>query len=676
MKIIIGVLVVFMSVLLLTGCASQNQPKPLDPNNLDTSISPGDNFFQYANGNWIKNNPIPDEYSRYGAFEALIEKNYKDVRGILDKAATGDFDKGSTMQKIGDFYATGMDTEKINEAGLAPIQPYLADIAQITTIQDVQDMISTLHKMGVSSTFHVFAASDDKNSSHVIAQLYQGGLGLPDRDYYLNDDGRSTEIREAYKEHLAAMFQLMGENESTARQSAETVLDIETQMAEASMTRLDRRDPHKTYNKTNLEFLDQNTRSFDWPQYFANIGKAAPGEINVNQPDFFKAIDRMMNDVAVDDWKTYLRWNLVNESAAYLSSDFDEQNFKFYGSVLSGQKAQKERWKRVLATTSAMLPEALGQEYVKEYFPPQAKTRMLELVGNLKLALGDRITNVEWMGDATKAKAHEKLDAMTVKIGYPDEWIDYSSLEIGRDAYIENILAANTFEFKRMLDKMDNPVDRGEWHMSPQTVNAYYNPSLNEIVFPAAILQYPFFNMQADDAVNYGAIGMVIGHEMTHGFDDQGRQFDKDGNLNDWWTEEDAENFKARTEILVDQYNNFSVFDTLHVDGKLTLGENIADLGGMNVAWDALMKAYEKNGKPEPIDGFTPEQRFFLGYAQVWRQSIRDEELMRRLKEDVHSPGNFRVNGPLMHLPQFYKAFDVQPEQAMYRAEQDRAFIW
>ncbi len=658
------------------SCSTSEKIKPLDPKNMDVSAKPGDDFFQYANGAWIKNNPIPDEYSRYGAFEVLSENNWKDVRSILDEAANGSFETGSAMQKIGDLYASGLDTAKIEADGLSPLQPYLDQIDSIRDLDDVQNVIANFHRMQILPLFVLWAGSDDKNSDHVIAQLYQGGLGLPDRDYYLNDDGRSSEIRKEYLKHLSAMFKLMGDNEEEAATASQTIMSIETRLATASNTRLENRDPHATYNKTTLAALNNQSRYFDWPGYFAAIGKAEPGEINVGQPKFFKEVDNMLGAVSVEDWKTYLRWHLIDQTASYLSSDFDDQNFAFFGTVLSGRKAQQERWKRVLITTSAGLAEALGQEYVARFFPPEAKERMLELVENLRLALSDRINNLEWMGEETKKYAQEKLAVINVKIGYPDKWIDYSDLQINRDSYVGNVLAANRFDFQRTLDKMDKPVDRDEWHMSPQTVNAYYNPSLNEIVFPAAILQYPFFNMEADDAVNYGAIGMVIGHEMTHGFDDQGRQFDKNGNLNDWWTDEDGTAFEERSQILVEQYNNFMVFDTLHVDGKLTLGENIADLGGMNIAYDALQKSFEKKGRPGLIDGFTPEQRFFLGYAQVWRQSIRDEELMRRLKEDVHSPGNFRVNGPLSNLPQFYAAFDVKPGDPMYRDDAERAVIW
>lgn len=676
MKQLLFVGLILSTTLFFQSCSKQDTVKPLDPQNMDTSVDPGEDFFQYANGTWIKNNPIPDDYARYGAFEALAEKNYEDVISILEEAAAGDFEPGSNMQKIGDFYASGMDTAKIEADGLVPLQPLFAKIEAIRDLDDVQRVIAEFHGMSINPLFYLWAGSDDKNSEWVIAQLYQGGLGMPDRDYYLNDDGRSRELRNAYVDHLIAMFQLLGESEETAKQSAARVMNIETRLAEASMTRLDRRDPHKTYNKTDLPTLANQARYFDWPDYFATLGKAQPGDINIGQPEFFKEIDAMMAEVTLTEWKTYLRWNVINSTAAYLGKAFDDQNFEFYGKVLSGRKSQQERWKRVLRATSGGLPEALGQEYVKRFFPPEAKERMLELVGNLKLALGDRIQNLDWMGDETKDYAYEKLDAIVVKIGYPDEWIDYTDLEISRDSYVGNVLEARAFEVQRTLNKIDKPVDRGEWHMSPQTVNAYYNPSLNEIVFPAAILQFPFFNMQADDAVNYGAIGMVIGHEMTHGFDDQGRKFDKNGNLNDWWTKDDGQRFEERSKILIDQYNNFSVFDTLHVDGELTLGENIADLGGMNIAYDALQKSFETNGRPDVIDGFTPEQRFFLGYAQVWRQSIRDEELMRRLKEDVHSPGNFRVNGPLSHMPQFYKAFDVQPGDVMYREPEARASIW
>ncbi|MBU3926541.1 MAG: M13 family metallopeptidase, partial [Bacteroidetes bacterium] len=454
-----------------------------------------------------------------------------------------------------------------------------------------------------------------------------------------------------------------------------TVLKIETEIARNSKTRLELRDPVANFNKMSLDSIGQLSPNFDWKMYFTEIGLPDPGEVNVGQTEFIAGISNLMQTIPVDEWKTYLMWNLLDNSANYLSDDFVNQNFEFFGKALSGRQELQPRWKRVLNVTSGRLGEAIGQLYVEKYFPPQAKVRMVQLVENLRLAFADRIKNLDWMTDETKVKALAKLDAITVKVGYPDEWRDYSSLKIVSDSYYQNVLNSREFEFDYNISKVGQPVDKKEWGMTPQTVNAYYNPTHNEIVFPAGILQPPFFNKDADDAVNYGAIGVVIGHEMTHGFDDQGRQYDKDGNLNDWWTEEDAKRFNEKTAKLVILYDNYTELDSLHIDGKLTLGENIADLGGLSIAYDALQKAY--NGTiPDKTDGFSPDQRFYLGYGQVWRQNIRDKELQRRLKEDVHSPGDARVNVPPFNFETFIKAFNIQPDNKLFIPVEDRAIIW
>ncbi len=670
--------VFFLLLLMFWGCsktAKQTMP-PLDPQNMDLTTNPGGNFYQYANGNWIKNNPIPDEYSRFGAFEFLIEENYTALQTILEGSAKNQkAKKGSLEQKIGDYFATAMDTVAIEEAGLEPLKAEFTKIAAIKTREDILNQVARMHSKALFPLFQIFPEQDQKNTEMVIVYLWQGGLGLTDRDYYLSDDGRSKELRTEYIKHLVKMFQLMGDDSLSAQKSADTVFKFEKRLAKASNTRLENRDPQKTFNKMNLQKLE-SVSDYNWPSYFKLIGLSEPNEVNVAQPVFFTEIGRMIDDVPVDDWKTYLRWDLINETADYLSSDFVNQNFNFYGTVLSGQKVLQTRWKRMLRATNGALGEAVGQLYVEKYFPPAAKKRMVELVMNLKYALGERIKKLDWMSDETKQKALAKLEKMSVKIGYPDKWRDYTNLEVNRDSFVENVLRANEFNFKYELDKIGKPVDRTEWHMFPQTVNAYYHPLLNEIVFPAAILQPPFFNMAADDAVNYGSIGVVIGHEMTHGFDDQGRQFDLNGELNDWWTAEDNERFKARSQKLVDQFDAFSVFDSLHVDGKLTLGENIADLGGLNIALTAYNKSLENKPQPAPIDNFTNYQRYFLGYAQLWRQNTRDKELMRRLKEDVHSPGRFRVNGPLVNMSEFYAAFDIKPGDKMYLEPDKRAKIW
>jgi len=672
------IFILVLSINLFIACSNTSKSKypPIDPQGMDLTVRPGDDFYQYANGTWIKNNPIPDEYSRYGAFEILRNKNLDDLRTILEAATKANAPTGTIMQKIGDFYSCGMDSAKIQADGLTSLQAEFARIDDIATIADVQRQVAYLHTHRIYPLFSIYASADDKNSAMTIAQLAQGGLGLPDRDYYLKDDPRSIEIRTEYVSHVTKMMELFGKAPDEAAAIAQRIMNIETKLAEASFTRLERRDPHKNYNKMNSEQLAALAPQFDWNAYFQNIGLTDPGDINVQQTKFFQGVNELMNTIPILDWKDYLRWNLLNEAADYLSIDFEKQNFKFYGNVLSGTKTMRPRWKRVLASTNYALSEAVGQLYVEKFFPPEAKQRMLDLVQNLKASLGERIQQLDWMSEVTKQKALEKLAVMNVKIGYPDKWIDYTKLEIHPDSYVLNAFRGNQFNFKRDMDKVGKPVDKGEWEMSPQTVNAYYNPNMNEIVFPAAILQYPYFSMEADDAVNYGAIGMVIGHEMTHGFDDQGRQYDKEGNLNDWWTEEDATKFKERYQLLVEQYNQFIVLDSLHVDGDLTLGENIADLGGANIAYESLQKALAKNPQSEMIDGFAPAQRFFLSLAQVWRQNIRDKELMRRIKEDVHSPGKFRVNGPVSNMPEFYAAFQVQPGDALYRAEDKRAKIW
>jgi len=645
--------------------------------NMDTTVQAGDDFYRFANGNWLKNNPIPDEYSRYGAFEVLQEDNYRQLKTIFDEASD---DKtasaGSVNQKIRDFYNSGMDTVKIDENGINPLKPELVRIDAFSDVTDVQKMLIRQHASGNYPLFYLFSGPDEKNSNQVIANTHQNGLGLPDRNYYLGDDPRSKEIRSRYLEHMARIFILAGSTAEQAATDADIVMKIETELAGISSTRLELRDPKANYNKTDLAGLQLMAPEIDWKAYFEGINLQATSEINVGQPEFLRGMAKMIHTVPVSEWKVYFRWDLINSAASSLSSDFDKEHFAFYGTVLSGAKEQRPRWKRMIDQTNSSLGEAVGQLYVQKFFPPEAKKRMTELVNNLKISLGERIDGLSWMTDATKKEAQAKLEKINVKIGYPENWIDYSSLSIGTDSYYANKKNARQFAVDLDIAKVGKPVDRSEWGMTPQTINAYYSPNMNEIVFPAAILQPPFFFMDADDAVNYGAIGMVIAHEMTHGFDDQGRQYDKEGNLRDWWQAEDSKNFESKTKILVDQFNNYKILDSLHVDGKLTLGENIADLGGMNVAYNGLQKALAGKNKDEKIDGFTADQRFFLSYAQVWRANIRDEETMRRLKEDVHSPGEARVNGIVYNIPAFYAAFNIQPTDKRYIAPEYRADIW
>lgn len=664
-----------------SGCGNTGNDKKavaaLSATNMDTTVKAGDDFYRYANGSWLKNNPIPAEYSRYGAFEVLEEENYTQLKTILAEAsADKNATEGSVNQKIRDFYNSGMDTVKIEKNGINPLKAELDQINAFATVADVQKMLALEHASGNYPLFYLFSSPDEKNSNQVIAATYQGGLGLPDRDYYLGTDSRSKEIRASYLKHMAKMFVLAGSAPDQAAKDADVVMKIETELATISSTRLELRDPKANYNKTDLAGLEKMAPGIDWKGYFEGINLHVTNEINIGQPKFVSGMAKMINTVSVADWKVYFRWFLINSAASSLSTDFDKEHFAFYGTVLSGVKEQRPRWKRMIDQTSSSLGEAVGQLYVQKFFPPEAKKRMVELVNNLKVSLGERINGLAWMTDITKKEAQAKLAKINVKIGYPDKWIDYSTLTIGTESYYTNKKNARQFEVNRSIAKIGKSVDRSEWDMTPQTINAYYSPNMNEIVFPAAILQPPFFFMDADDAVNYGAIGMVISHEMTHGFDDQGRQYDKEGNLHDWWQAEDSKNFEAKTKVLVDQYDSYKILDSLHVDGKLTLGENIADLGGMNVAYNGLQKALNGKNKDEKIDGFTTDQRFFLSYAQVWRANIRDEETMRRLKEDVHSPGDARVNAIVYNIPAFYTAFNIQPTDKRYIAPENRADIW
>ena len=656
---------------------SKNHVPAIDTANMDKNVKPGASFFLYMNGNWIKNHPVPAEYSRYGAFDMLQENNYTNLKSILEDASKDTkAESNSNKKKIGDFYAAGMDSAKIDKEGIKPLAEEFALVDAIKTKDDFQKEVAHLHTIGINPLFHIYSGPDDKNSDMVIAQFHQGGLGLADRDYYFSKDARSKDIREGYKNHLAKTFVLLGEAQAKAEQDANDIMALETKIADSSSTRLALRDPVKNYNIYTIESLQKASPDFNWKAYFTNINVPNPGNFNVGQPAFFKNISKLMKDVSIDTWKTYLKWNIVRNCSSYLSSDFEKEHFDFYGKVLSGKTKMQPRWKRVLAAVNGGLGEAVGQLYVAKYFPAESKAIMVELVNNLRTSLKERIQNLTWMSKETKANALAKLEAMNVKIGYPDKWRDYSKLTVSRESYVKNALNSDKFDFAFEMGKVGKAVDRTEWGMTPQTVNAYYSPNMNEIVFPAAILQPPFFSKDADAAVNYGAIGTVIGHEMTHGFDDQGRQFDKKGNLTDWWTDADADNFTKQTAILVDQYNKFKILDTLHVNGKLTLGENIADFGGITISLNALKSVLKKTGDSTKIDGFTPMQRFFMSFAQVWRTSIRDKEQMRLLKEDVHSPGVARTNAVVRNVPEFYTAFNIKSNDPLFIAPENRAKIW
>lgn len=650
--------------------------KVLDPANMDTTVSPGENFFLYANGTWFKKNPIPASETRWGSFNQLINSNYDVLHELLETAAAKkDAAKGSADQKVGDFYRSGMDTMAIDKAGISPLNPWLSRIDAIKTPEDVLAEIARQHSEGIGGVFAFYVSPDDKNVSKQICQLYQAGLGMPDRDYYFNNDSRTQLIRDAYKTYLVKLFGLMGNDEATANKNALAVLALETSLAKASMTRVEMRDPYKLYNKFNLEGLSKITPNVDWKNMLSMMHVNGQDSVIVGQPKFFTEVGRQLKATPVEVWKVYLKFHLVNGMAAFLSSNFDKARFDFYGSAVSGQKEQKPRWKRVLTVIDGSIGELLGQMYVDKTFKPEAKKRMLDLVNNLQKTYADRIMRLDWMSDATKQKAIGKLNTFVKKIGYPDKWKDYSSLEISGNDYVKNAIAASSFEYKENINKLGKPVDRTEWGMTPPTVNAYYNPAFNEIVFPAGILQYPFFSDQADDAINYGGIGGVIGHEMTHGFDDQGAQYDADGNLKNWWLPEDEQKFKQKTAMVVKQFDAYTVLDSVHVNGQLTLGENLADLGGLAIAYEAFKKTKQGQSQ-EKIDGFTPDQRFFLSWAQVWRSSSRDEQAALMIKTDPHSPSIWRCNGPLSNMPEFYQAFNVKPGDKMYRPDSLRAKVW
>jgi putative endopeptidase len=654
----------------------ENKKKGFDTNNLDRSVNPAQDFYKFANGGWVKNNPIPDEYARYGSFEVLQEENNKVLKKILEEAETNkNWEKGSAKQKIGDFYVTGMDSAKIEREGCKPILSLFKEIDAVKNKKDLVKLISEFHASGAGSFFSFYVDVDEKKSDMYVAQLYQGGTGLPDVEYYTKDDDRSKEIREKYVQYVANMFKLVNTDAQAAESISQKIMSIETALAKVSNTRLENRDPMKTYNKMTTGGLQKLTNVFDWNVYFEGMGIKDPQIVVVAQPKFFEGMNKVIDETSLDDLKAYLKWSILRRSASALSSAFVNESFDFNGKFLNGQKVLQPRWKRILANVNGSLGELLGEIYVAEVFPPEAKEKAKNIVSGLLVSMGESIKNNDWMSDATKEQALKKLSTFGVKIGYPDKWTDYSELEISRTSYFKNLQNAMAWAIKDNLKKLGKPIDRTEWGMTPQTVNAYYNPVMNEICFPAAILQPPFFNQNADDAINYGAMGVVIGHEVTHGFDDQGRMYDEKGNLREWWTKEDNEKFKARSQKLVDEYNNFVAIDTFKVNGALTLGENIADLGGLTVSFAAYQKTdeYKKN---ESIDGFTPTQRFFLGYAQVWANNIRPEALKLRLKTDVHSPGYQRVNGPLMNLPEFFKAFDVKPGDPMRNPDDKIVKIW
>jgi putative endopeptidase len=651
--------------------------KGIDLANFDKSVRPQDNFFQYVNGGWIKKNPIPATESRWGSFNELRDKNREIMRKVLEAAVKDkNAAKGSSQQLIGDFYASGLDTAGIERMGIKPVQGELEKINALTNASDIITRTAEMHRYGVYPFFAVYVDQDAKISTQYALHIYQSGLGMPDRDYYTKTDKRSTDIQAQYVDHVAKMLELSGTEKNKAAGDAKRIMELETKLASASMTRVESRDPHAVYNKMTFDELTAKYPAIDWKRYMEIIGASSVKEVIVGQPEFIKTVNELFAKPDINLVKAYMRWHLIQGMAPFLNSEIVNENFRFNGTTLTGVKSLDPRWKRVLDNTNIFLGEALGQEYVKVAFKPDAKEKMLKIVENLKAALRQRIGELDWMSEATKKQAVEKLNTLVTKIGYPDKWKDYTGLEIKRDAYASNVINASAFEFNRMINKLGKPIDRQEWGMTPPTINAYYNPAMNEIVFPAGILQAPFFDPEADDAVNYGGIGAVIGHELTHGYDDQGRQFDAQGNLKDWWTKEDADKFTERAQYLVKQFSAYEVLDSVFVNGELTLGENIADLGGLKIAYLAYQKSLKGKPTPEKIDGFTGPQRFFISWATVWRVNERPESMRQRAITDPHSPPRFRVNGPLSNLPEFYAAFDVKEGDPMMRPGSLRANIW
>ncbi|HVV55483.1 MAG TPA: M13 family metallopeptidase [Mucilaginibacter sp.] len=645
-----------------------------DKSGMDTTVKPGDNFFDYANGTWYKNTKIPPSETGWGSFYTLDDDNTKDLHQILEDVSKQDNPKDSKEQKVADLYLSGMDTATLDKLDFGPIKPMLAKISAVKDYKDLVGLAADGFKDGDGFLFGFSVSPDDKKSSMNIAHFDQSELGLPDRDYYFKTDSASKKIRDEYVKYIAKLFTLTGTDSAAAAKKADGILKLETAIAQSHLTPVELRDPVKNYNKFTVDAFQKEMPDVDLKDVFMRMGLKTD-TILVGQPKYYEALDKLLKTTLIDVWKDKAEFGEIDGSATMLSKRFRDAHFNFWGKVLQGQKVQKPRWKIMTQNVDRGLGELLGQLYVAKYFPPEAKTRMLELVNNLLAVYKERIEKLDWMSPETKQKALEKLAAFTKKIGYPDKWKDYSDVHITKDAYFANERSIEMHNYRRMMKKVNKPVDKSEWGMTPPTVNAYYNPLYNEIVFPAGILQFPFFDKDADDAINYGGIGAVIGHEMTHGFDDEGRQYDKDGNLKDWWTKEDAEKFKKRVQVMIDQYNKYTVLNDLHVNGELTQGENLADIGGLSIAYQAFKNTPEGRSDKK-INGFTPDQRFFLSFAQIWRVKNTDAILRLRINLDPHSPEIYRVNGPLSNMPAFYKAFDVKPGDKMYRDEKDMVKVW
>jgi putative endopeptidase len=659
----------------IASIMAQTHDPVFDLSNLDKSCQPCEDFYQYANGGWLARNPIPAAFSTWGVGEVLEEKNREALREVLEAAAKDSgAPEGSDAQRVGDFYGSCMAEGKIEAEGLKPLAPEFERIEKIRDQRGLQAEVTHLQDVGINALFISDSKQDAKNSAEVILEVWQGGLGLPEGEYYFRTDDQK--VREEYVKHVARMFELMGDDASKAAAAAQTVIRIESGLAESWMPRAERRDPQKVYNRMTLRELKSFTPNFSWPDYLKNIGVTQRTDINLGQPKFFQKLDRQLAATSISDWKTYLRWRLIDDTASGLSAKFVDEDFNFKGRVLTGTTVNLPRWERCVRATDTAMGEALGELYVRRAFPPEAKERALEMVKNLEAALKSDIQTLSWMSQPTRQQAIMKLEAFINKIGYPDKWRDYSALHIDRGSFIINKMRADQFENRRDLKKIGQPVDRTEWNMTPPTVNAYYNRANNEIVFPAGILQPPYFYKQADDAINYGAMGAVIGHEMTHGFDDQGSRFDARGNLRNWWVASDLQNFKGRTDCIIKQYGAFEVEKGLNVNGQLVAGEAIADLGGVMIAYAAFEKSLAGKPRPAKIDGFTPEQRFFLSYARSWATNVRPEYARLQTKSDPHPLPKFRVNGTLMNVPAFAAAFSCKQGDRMARADAERCQIW
>lgn len=643
-----------------------------DKTAMDTTVKPGDDFFMYASGSWMKKTKIPPSETGWGSFYTLYDDNQKNLHQILEATAKQGNEQGSIEQKVADLYTSGMDTVAMEKLGYDPIKPMLAKVKAVKNYKELLALAADGYKDGDGFLLGFYVSPDDKESSKNVAHFDQAGLNLPNRDYYLDAD--KAPIRKAYVKYIAKLFEYTGETPANAAKKADDILKLETAIAKSHRTPVELRDPNKNYNKFTITDLQKAVPDIDLKDIFSRM-QLSTDTVLVGQPDYYKALNGLLKSQPIDVWKDKLAFNVLNGAAGDMSKKFRDARFDFYSRTLYGQKEQKERWKDMAAQVDGGLGELLGQLYVEKYFTPEAKDRMLKLVNNLQAVYKDRIEKLDWMSPETKKKALEKLNSFVKKIGYPDKWKNYDDVEVSKDAYYKNLQSIAKHNYKEMIAKVNKPVDKTEWGMTPPTVNAYYNPSFNEIVFPAGILQFPFFDKNADDAINYGAIGAVIGHEMTHGFDDQGRQYDAKGNLKDWWTAADAAKFKSKAQIMIDQYNGFTVLNGLHVNGSLTQGENLADIGGVAIAYQAFKNTEQGKGDKK-VDGFTPDQRFFLSYAQVWRIKSSDETMRVRISSDPHSPEMFRVNGVLANTPAFYKAFNVKPGDKMYRAEKDQVKVW